>query len=175
MKIIQKLIFLGIVILLIYEFNYYYFPYYNDVLEGMCDKTPLCDFKPLDGKLKISNIPPRSENNVDPTTTLNPQLLVPDNSVPVWPKQSNNKNNDQKDTPLSVDSMTHLPTTESIKPFIVKKPPKVNQPYQQLFKKSEFTVNYPCHPSITGAFTTCGPNGFSGFCPASNNYSEGGI
>lgn len=174
MKIIPKLIFLGIVILLIYGFNYYYFPYYNKVLEGMCNKTPLCDFKPLDGKLKISNIPPRGENNVDPTTTLNPQLLVSYNSIQGWPEHPNNNGN-KKDIPLSVDSMTHLPTSESIKPFIVKKPPKVNQPYQQLFKKSEFTVNYPCHPSITGAFTYCGPNGFDGFCADSNSYSEGGI
>ena len=165
MKIIKNIIYLSIIIVLIIIFNYYCFPYYDNVLEGMCNNTPLCDFKPLAGNLKISDIPPRGENNVDPSTTLNPQLMVSDNS--------NKKDNSV--TPLSVDTMTHLPTTESIRPFIVKKPPKVNQPYQELFKQSEFTINYPCHPSITGVFDYCGPKGFDGFCVGSNNYSEGGI
>ena len=70
---------------------------------------------------------------------------------------------------VPANAWTHPPTQDSITPFKLKRPPKINQPYQELFVPDKFTINYPCHPSITGAFTTCGPNGFSGFCPASNN------
>ena len=186
MKIIEKLTLLLIIFLIIYGLNYC-LPLYNNMLEGMCNNIALCDFKPLyssDDTTSTSTRPMRSKGHVDPTTSLYPDSTIKDNVIPTWPKpckgasnkntKSNNLHDNVPDN-VPADVWTHPPTNESIRPFKVKKPPAVNQPYQQLFVADEFTINYPCHPSITGAFTTCGPSGFGGFCPASNNYSVGGI
>ena len=70
---------------------------------------------------------------------------------------------------------THLPTEPAIRPFKEQEESPVNQIYQQLYDPSKFTVNYPCHKSITGVFTYCGPNGFNGFCPNSNFFLAGKV
>ena len=180
MKIFENIAFLFMLILIVYVLNHC-LSSYNNMLEGMCNNIALCDFKPLYQNKAKSNWerPMRDKEYVDPTTTLYPDLSI-NNNIPIWPTPCQGNINkepavDNNSYTVPANAWTHPPTQDSITPFKLKRPPQVNQPYQELFVPDEFTINYPCHPSITGAFTTCGPNGFGGFCPASNNYSTGGI
>ena len=96
------------------------------------------------------------------------------NKLSLNPEQEENIVASEGET-LPQNYLTHLPTEESIKPFKKQDEAPTNQTYQQLYNPSEFTINYPCRKSITGAFTNCGPKGFNGFCLNSNFFLAGEV
>lgn len=213
MKLLDILIIFITFCLMITTLNCY-LPKYNKLLEGMCNKIGMCDFKPLtkreENKL-YNNISDFSNNsNSPPLMSLEPDAIDP-NNTPEWPipcdasytqlsgeyvifdnKLDHKKFEKEKDKislspeqkenieasvgeQLPPNYMTHLPTEPGISPFKKQEESPVNQIYQQLYDPGKFTVNYPCHKSITGAFTYCGPKGFNGFCPNSNFFLAGEV
>ena len=96
------------------------------------------------------------------------------NKLSLSPEQEENIVASEGET-LPQNYLTHLPTEPSIKPFKKQEEAPTNQIYQQLYNPSKFTINYPCHKSITGAFTNCGPKGFNGFCLNSNFFLAGEV
>jgi len=214
MKFIDILILLIIFSSTIIILNYC-LPKYNKVLEGMCNKIGMCDFKPLTQKEEkklydSNNSNDLTNSDVPPLMSLEPDVIDID-SIYEWPipcdasysqlnsnyvifdnkldhkkfekiKNKKTLNPEQEENieasvgeTLPPNYMTHLPTDAAIRPFKKQDDPPINQIYQQLYDPSKFTVNYPCHKSITGVFTYCGPNGFNGFCPNSNFFLAGKV